>query len=287
MARFTSKSVSKETAILAVSAEGECLHAESAAPAGVTGAVLGIASNTGGNAAGVRGESKGKGPGVVGLSIGDGAGIFMRGDAALGETTVSNDAGKCGVFGASDVGAGVLGYARNPASHAVYAFGGLKAIALGRPFSAEFVGDISVDGDVLLTGADCAEQFDVHQASLIEPGMVVVIGPDGILRRSEEPYDTRVAGVVAGAGIYRPGIILDKQASSADRLSISLVGKVCCKVDSQYGEIGVGDLLTTSPTPGHAMKATDPSRAFGAVIGKALKPLDAGVGLIPILVALG
>ena len=30
----------------------------------------------------------------------------------------------------------------------------------------------------------------------------------------------------------------------------------------------------------------DPSRAFGATLGKALQPLGAGVGLIPILVAL-
>jgi hypothetical protein len=286
MARFTSKSTTTETAILAVS-EGECLHAESSAPNTFLGAVTGIASNTGGLAAGVLGESRGRGPGVVGKAIDDAAGIFMRGDPALGETTVSNDAGKCGVFGASDTGAGVLGYSRNPASHAVYAFGGLRAIALGRPFAAEFVGDIQVDGDVLLTGADCAEQFDAHQAALIEPGSVVVIGPDGVLRRSEEAYDTRVAGVVAGAGLYRPAIILDKQASSVDRLSISLVGKVCCKVDAGYGPIGVGDLLTTSPTPGHAMKASDPQRAFGAIIGKALKPWPDGAGLIPILVALG
>jgi hypothetical protein len=34
------------------------------------------------------------------------------------------------------------------------------------------------------------------------------------------------------------------------------------------------------------MKATDPGRAFGAVIGKALGPLQEGRGLIPILVAL-
>jgi hypothetical protein len=44
--------------------------------------------------------------------------------------------------------------------------------------------------------------------------------------------------------------------------------------------------LTTSDTPGHAMKATDPNRAFGAVVGKALRPLDKGSGLIPILIAL-
>jgi hypothetical protein len=33
------------------------------------------------------------------------------------------------------------------------------------------------------------------------------------------------------------------------------------------------------------MKATDPDRTFGAVIGKALRPLRSGQGLIPVLVA--
>jgi hypothetical protein len=57
-------------------------------------------------------------------------------------------------------------------------------------------------------------------------------------------------------------------------------------VDAESGAIAVGDLLTTSDTPGHAMKAQDPERAFGAVIGKALAPLRDGRDLIPILVAL-
>ena len=64
------------------------------------------------------------------------------------------------------------------------------------------------------------------------------------------------------------------------------MGKVFCKVDAQFGAIEVGDLLTTSPTPGHAMKTSDPFKAFGAVIGKALRPFTAGRGLIPILIAL-
>src|SRR5208282_6491995 len=34
--------------------------------------------------------------------------------------------------------------------------------------------------------------------------------------------------------------------------------KVCCKVDADYASIEVGDLLTTSSTAGHAMKAEDP-----------------------------
>ena len=64
------------------------------------------------------------------------------------------------------------------------------------------------------------------------------------------------------------------------------MGKVFCKVDAQFGAIEVGDLLTTSPTTGHAMRAEDPMKAFGAVIGKALRPLAEGQGLIPVLIAL-
>lgn len=221
------------------------------------------------------------------VSSGNTGVIGFHGDPKLSETTVANDGGRAGVFGASENGAGVLGYSRDPASPAVYAFGGFRAIALGRPLAGEFVGDVRVDGDILLTGADCAEQFDVADEGPIEPGAVVVIGRDGALRQSHEAYDTKVAGVVSGAGAYRPGIVLDRQERAAGRLSISLVGKVFCKVDGQYAPIAVGDLLTSSPTPGHAMKATDPRRAFGAILGKALRPWGDGSGLIPILVALG
>ncbi len=37
--------------------------------------------------------------------------------------------------------------------------------------------------------------------------------------------------------------------------SVALAGTVTCKADASYGAIQVGDLLTTSPTPGHAMRA--------------------------------
>ena len=69
-------------------------------------------------------------------------------------------------------------------------------------------------------------------------------------------------------------------------MPITLIGKAFCKVNAEYSPIGVGDLLTTSPTVGYAMRADDPLRAFGAVIGKALKSMHAGRGLIPILIAL-
>jgi hypothetical protein len=61
---------------------------------------------------------------------------------------------------------------------------------------------------------------------------------------------------------------------------------VWCKVDAEPGPIAFGDLLTSSATPGHAMRAAEPGRAFGAVIGKALGACASGRGLIPVLVAL-
>lgn len=141
-------------------------------------------------------------------------------------------------------------------------------------------------GDVLLEGADCAEDFDVAGDQPPDPGTVVVIDEGGALRESEGAYDKKVAGVVSGAGEYRHGLVLDKRSSKEGRIPVALVGKVYCKVDAQYSPIEVGDLLTTSPTPGHAMKAWEPRKAFGSVIGKALRPLTKGQSTIPILIAL-
>lgn len=147
-------------------------------------------------------------------------------------------------------------------------------------------GNITTTGDLLLTNADCAEDFDICGTEQIEPGTVMILGEDGKLEQSQKAYDKRVAGVVSGAGDYKPGIVLDKQKSGNNRKPIALLGKVYCKVDAHYSAIEIGDLLTTSPTPGHAMKADDPAKAFGAVIGKALRRLKEGQHLIPILIAL-
>ena len=141
-------------------------------------------------------------------------------------------------------------------------------------------------GDVILQNADCAEDFEVQDDTNIEPGVVLSLSDDGPLTLSTTPYDRKVAGVISGAGGLRPGIVLGRHANTTNRWPIALSGKVFCKVDAQESPISVGDLLTTSPTPGHAMAARDHQRAFGAVIGKALAPLKSGTGLLPILIAL-
>jgi hypothetical protein len=141
-------------------------------------------------------------------------------------------------------------------------------------------------GDILLGNADCAEEFDLIADERVEPGAVMVLDHEGRLRLSDQPYDRKVAGVLSGAGSFKPGIVLDRRTSAGPRAALAVVGKVYCKVDATGEAIDAGDLLTTSAVPGHAMRAGNPQRAFGAVIGKALASLRSGQGLIPILVAL-
>jgi hypothetical protein len=139
-------------------------------------------------------------------------------------------------------------------------------------------------GDIILANADCAEEFELVEDAL--PGTVMSIGDHGRLVPCADPYDRRVAGIISGAGGSRPGIVLGRTANGGKRRPIALAGRVGCRVDARESPIEIGDLLTTSAEPGHAMRATDPARAFGAVIGKALRRLDKGRGVIPVLVAL-
>jgi hypothetical protein len=64
------------------------------------------------------------------------------------------------------------------------------------------------------------------------------------------------------------------------------MGKVMCLVDATSVPVKAGDLLTSSPTPGHAMKLTAHERGVGAVVGKALRSLESGRGLVPVLAML-
>lgn len=141
-------------------------------------------------------------------------------------------------------------------------------------------------GDITLRNADCAEEFEVMSTREAEPGTVMALGDDGRLRPSCRAHETGVVGVVSGAGAYRPGIVLDKQPGQTHRSPIALMGKAYVKVTDEGGPIRIGDLLSSSPTEGHAMRAGDPSRAFGAVIGKAIAAHASGTGLIPMIIAL-
>jgi hypothetical protein len=225
------------------------------------------------------------GNGVIGHSSGNPAG----GNAGVFGEHLNNGTG---VTGKSGGGFGVAGISQS--NHAIYAESetGIGIYGKGGRLAGRFEGDVEITGhlhcaDVHCPNEDCAEDFNVADPKQAEPGTVMVVGPDGALHQSQLAYDKRVAGVVSGAGLFKPGIVLGKQSGTdLSRKAIALLGKTFCKVDASHAPIEVGDLLTTSEIPGHAMKAADPLRAFGAVIGKALLPLAAGQGLIPILIAL-
>jgi hypothetical protein len=138
-----------------------------------------------------------------------------------------------------------------------------------------------------ITGADLAEKFPASET--LEPGTVVAIDREhaGTLCMSRGAYNRCVAGVVSGANNFSVGAVLGNLPGQENSPAIALSGRVYVRCDAAAGAIEPGDLLTTSDTPGHAMKATDRDRSHGAVIGKAMERLQAGEqGLVLVLVNL-
>lgn len=139
-----------------------------------------------------------------------------------------------------------------------------------------------------VTGADVAEKFPSSEEH-VEPGTVMEIDPDqaGKLRMAREPYSTRVAGVVSGAGGLPAGAVLGNFPGSENAPAIALSGRVWVQCDAGGAAISPGDLLTSSTTPGHAMRAIDRDRSHGAILGKAMTALESGQrGLVLVLVNL-
>jgi hypothetical protein len=141
-------------------------------------------------------------------------------------------------------------------------------------------------------GSDVAEPYHVAPAGEVKPvpGMVVCIdgAKVGQMKVAGKAYDKTVAGILSGANGINPGITLTQKGTVADgELPVASIGRVWCWCDADAnGSIEAGDMLTTSDTPGHAMKVDDHNKANGAVIGKAMSSLKSGKGLVLVLVSL-
>ena len=176
---------------------------------------------------------------------------------------------------------------------ALYNALGTRTIELDADFGAGTGNPGRVITDELeLNGSDLAEHFDVlgfDESVTPKPGMVVSIDVDrpGGLVVSREKYDRTVIGIISGAGDIRPGIYMGQEGTLADgEYPVAVAGRVYVLADASQGPIAPGDMLTTSDTPGHAMAVSDADRAQGAVIGKAMTPLDQGAGLVLVFVSL-
>lgn len=134
--------------------------------------------------------------------------------------------------------------------------------------------------------ADFAELMTTEgHTAAYEAGDVLMISTaaDRAVAISSESYSTLVIGVFS----TEPGFIGSPHVMEGqrdDEIPVAVVGIVPCKVSAENGSIRRGDLLVTSSTPGHAMRADGPPP--GTILGKALEPLDTGTGLILVLVTL-
>lgn len=152
--------------------------------------------------------------------------------------------------------------------------------------SATKNGSDGIREGVLIAGSDFAEALPARGAkNLFSPGDVLVISREqsGAVEKSSKPYDSAVIGVYS----TRPAVLgADKGGEirvDPDDVPVAITGIVPTKVVSEGGPIEPGDLLTTSSTPGHAMKATRGGHA-GTVIGKALESFRGTRGVIRVLI---
>ena len=123
------------------------------------------------------------------------------------------------------------------------------------------------------TYADLAEYYEGDQD--YEPGTVLVFGGDKEVTTTDQINDTRSAGVVT----TNPAYVMNAEQTGI-RVCIALAGRVPVKV---VGRVKKGDMLTTSATPGYAVRASTPT--LGAIIGKALEDKDYGeAGVIQVAV---
>ncbi len=159
-----------------------------------------------------------------------------------------------------------------------------------KAFSVDSGGNLEITGLLHAAGfesgaADIAEWVSVSEP--VEPGDVVELDPNhpSYYRKARKPYSALIGGVISTEPAFKLGA---PDAQWEDQLNggslLVLVGIVPVKATTENGPIHPGDLLVSSSTPGHAMRCTDLEESEGAIIGKALEPLEEGNGLIQMLI---
>lgn len=286
---------------------GSGVFGEGGSSTGANFGVYGISRS--GTGTGVQGEALGTtGPnyGIVGRASGDNNTAAILAEATS-TSTVMNTYGVL-ARNASKNGIGVFGLASSLSGNTYGVYGrvdspsGIAGMfmtsattgnvlvannSVKRIFRLDAAGNLFAAGTLNPNGADYAELVaSTGDRNNYQPGDVLVIDEfaDRHVTRSYEPYATNVAGVFS----TKPGIlgsVHEMSGPSDQEIPVAMVGIVPCKVSAENGPIHRGDLLVTSFTPGYAMRATDRSKFAGAILGKAMEPLNEGLGIIQIIVS--
>ena len=104
----------------------------------------------------------------------------------------------------------------------------------------------------------------------VEPGDVVALDPvfSGAIRPADRASDRTVVGVALAPSL-------------GGTVEVAVGGIAWMRVDASHGAVTAGDLLSSSPTAGAAMRAKGSEP--GTILGKALEPLDKGIATIRVL----
>ncbi len=284
-------SISNLTAILGRSQEGVGVQGKADEGIGTEGiSQMGIGvSGLSNSGIGVQGDSV-SGEGVRGLS-GSGAGVSGFSAQASGVEGISSS--QVGVSGSSVQGVGVMatsnlgtplvmrGY---QGAALVEAVDGLLADrGLGKRFEvSREAGNVWASGGYQSPKVGWGHSLPARPGSAMEVGMVLVINADGQVEPSQLAHDTRVVGV------YSPTLAFGANADQGKRemVGVAMGGVVLVQATAENGPISPGDLLTPSNALGRAMRCSAPAQCWGAMVGKALEPLESGTGMVRVLVAL-
>ena len=144
------------------------------------------------------------------------------------------------VMGSDSFGDGIMGVLDNAGIPRAGVGVGSEGAGQVHALSTSGLNEFFIDGNLgFVSGpADIAERFQTVGAETPK-GAVLMIDPDhrGALRVADKPYDPRVAGVVAGANDFRPGMTLGNRRQGPNTVSVTLSGTVYCLATSSNGRI--------------------------------------------------
>ena len=162
--------------------------------------------------------------GVLGIGNGAGAGVNGTSATGVGVSGETGSASQSAVFGINNATGPIPGGLSHPAGGGVWGHTQVQngsgvigsvdpnltqaagVTGIGNPLAGQFFGNVTITGtlsvqvDIVLTGADFAEDFAVEMGDAIDPGTVMVLDDEGALRPCETSYARKVVGVVSGAG---------------------------------------------------------------------------------------
>lgn len=185
---------------------------------------------------------------------------------------------------------GIYGYATGATNnYGIYGDGS----GSGTAYAGYFTGNVYITGSGYLGGAaqgnwDLAEMTPFAG---VEPQAAEIVSfaanQKESIQKTSKAYDNNLAGVVStnpstAMGVRPEDGSWQKAVERLDEVPVTLSGRVPVKVTNENGSIKVGDKLTSSSTPGYAMKATK----AGMIVGIAMEDFNGEAGVITVFVNL-